>query len=304
MTGSPSRLTTYKYRLLTLRWQLVSRQAAYCSSRTPVLSLSVVTVLFMRFLFPAGFLLLALAFIMAESSGTNSENSDTSSTSTVQQRRHILEGIHLPFEKLLHPHHHSHDEEQKEKLLEAEPVQLRFNGAGVRSISLFGWPFKIYVASLYHTAENTLTDAADVFAAISHHPMQLDFTFLRSVNQDKVTEAWKLQLEHSVEFTYEGFEEDRDQFVQSFGPIANGGTESVVLLQDGRTVMVDQGVPKGVIHNKLFQQAFLSMWFGSKAVAPDLKLGLLGRIGQFGLQPHTATVPAEGGSVGMEGMEE
>jgi len=46
------------------------------------------------------------------------------------------------------------------------------------------------------------------------------------------------------------------------------------------------------------------MWFGSKAVPPDLKLGLLGRIGQFGLQPHTATVPAVGGSVGMEGMED
>lgn len=44
----------------------------------------------------------------------------------------------------------------------------------------------------------------------------------------------------------------------------------------------------------------------TKAVAPDLKLGLLGKIGHFGLQPHrTQAAEAEAVTVGIDGnMEE
>ena len=211
-----------------------------------------------------------------------------------------------------------------------EPTLLRFNGAGVRSVNFFYMDIKVYVAGFYtNAAHPPLTNADAVFAAAAavaavpppaapsqhhqqqqqqqqhsyHYPMLFDFTFLRNVNQNKVTEAWQTQLGHSVEHNYtqyEGYEQDRDAFVQCFGPIQNGGTESVLLLRDGRTVVVDQGVPKGVIANPNFQQAFLSVWFGNKAVAPDLKNGLLGNIGHFGLQQSSHHHSVEQ-TVGLEG---
>jgi len=285
------------------------------------------------------------------------EENGAAATTAAAAQRHILEGIHLPFEKHMHlqpvhhhlhhaPHHHHHQHnstrtnnapddannnntagtntmpEQEPE----EPTLLRFNGAGVRSVNFFYMDIKVYVAGFYtNAAHPPLTNADAVFAAAAavatvqppappsqhhqqqhshnHYPMLFDFTFLRNVNQNKVTEAWQTQLGHSVEHNYtqyDGYEQDRDAFVQCFGPIQTGGTESVLLLRDGRTIVVDQGVPKGVIANPQFQQAFLSVWFGNKAVAPDLKLGLLGNIGHFGLQPssHHHSV---GQTVGLEG---
>lgn len=225
------------------------------------------------------------------------------------EAKHVLEGIHLPPKKTLmtslrgatgpyqhgvenanvtnqtdnggdaqcHRRDHDHDHHH----------QLRFNGAGVRSIRMLGWDFKVYVAGFYTSAP--LESAESVFAAVNDHskphPMQMDFTFLRSVNQGRVTDAWTQQTEHSVEFTYPEYEQDRSVFINCFGPIENGGTETVQLLPDGKTVIIDQGIERGVIHGKDFQRAFLSMWFGSKAVAGDLKAGLLGNVHHFGLQP-------------------
>jgi Chalcone isomerase-like len=190
------------------------------------------------------------------------------------EARHVLEGIHLPFEKTL----------SSSSAVVNTPHQLRFNGAGVRSIHMFGWEFKVYVAGFY--TSTPLDSAESVFEALDDgNHMLFDFTFLRSVNQGRVTDAWKQQLEHSVEYTYPAYQNDRDFFIERFGPIEHGGTETIQLLADGRTIIIDQGVQKGVIEGRDFQKAFLSMWFGAKAVAPELKAGLLGKIGHFGLQP-------------------
>lgn len=177
-----------------------------------------------------------------------------------------VEGIHLPLEKDLR---HHLDENA------SPPPKMRFNGAGVRSINIFGWNFKVYVAGFYHTGQEPLQSTNDVYQAVQQHPMQFDFTFLRTVPQSKVTEAWERQLEYSVDHHYEQYEEDRDTFVSSFGPISNSGTVSVVLHPGGETILVDQGTRKNLIQSHDFQRSFLSMWFGSKAVHPDLKDGLL-----------------------------
>jgi hypothetical protein len=194
------------------------------------------------------------------------------------EARHVLEGIHLPLEKTLTP------SVVTSSSADDPHHVLRFNGAGVRSINMFGWEFKVYVAGFYTGIPLESTES--VFAALDNDThMQLDFTFLRYVNQGRVTDAWNQQLAHSVDYSYPGYENDRDFFIGSFGPIENGGTETVQLLADGTTVLIDQGVQKGVIDGRDFQKAFLSMWFGDNAVAPDLKAGLLGKVGHFGLQP-------------------
>jgi hypothetical protein len=119
-----------------------------------------------------------------------------------------------------------------------------------------------------------------------HNPMHFDFTFLRHVGQSKVASAWTQQLEHSVSHRYDGYEQDRDTFIRlcSGGPIAMGGTQTVQLVGN-ETRVIDQGRLQGVITNQQFQIAFLSMWFGSKAVADDLKRNLLRGHDHQGVDP-------------------
>jgi hypothetical protein len=151
-------------------------------------------------------------------------------------------------------------------------VKLQRNGHGIRSISFFGMDVKVYVAGFY--TKVPLTSEADVLEC-RDSPMQIDFTFLRSFNKGKVTSAWEQQMEYSVSYKYDGYEKDRDSFIEQLSsPIAYGGPQTVQLIDD-KTVIIVQGSQKGTIPGREFQQAFLSMWFGERAVAEDLKNGLL-----------------------------
>jgi hypothetical protein len=153
-------------------------------------------------------------------------------------------------------------------------VQLKRNGHGIRSISFLGLPIKIYVAGFYSSWR--LQDAKAVLDChLENSPLQLDFTFLRSVSGSQCASAWSKQLENSVSHRYDGYEKDRDDFIGKLSsPIAKGGTISIQMIGDD-TVVMDQGVDKGVVSGRNFQLAFLSMWFGDRPVTDDLKAGLL-----------------------------
>ena len=132
-------------------------------------------------------------------------------------------------------------------------------------------PIKIYVAAFYtpgplRTAEAVINSGG---------PIQFDFTFLRAVGQEDVTKAWSSQFAQSVSYTYPGYANDRDAFIAMFGPLSGGGVEQVQLVGTN-TILIDQGVTKGTIPGRDFQKSFLSLWFGSYPVAPDLKESLLG----------------------------
>lgn len=148
---------------------------------------------------------------------------------------------------------------------------LTRNGEGVRSVPFLGFAIKVYVAGMY--ASRPLRNERDVLDY--QGPLHFDFTFLRNVGQARVTEAWQRQLEASVSHHYEGYEKDRDDFIRMFGPIEKNGTETVKVVGN-ETQVVDQGQVKGVIRGHHFRRAFLSMWFGERCVAADLKAGLLG----------------------------
>jgi methyltransferase OMS1 len=150
-------------------------------------------------------------------------------------------------------------------------VTLHRNGEGVRAWNILGMNVDIYIAEFW-TAQQ-LQSVDEILDC--KMPKQMDFTFLRSVGQYGVSTAWRRQLDASVTFKYDGYEEDRDAFISMFGPIQSGGTESVVIVGDA-THIIDQGVTKGTIRGKNFQKAFFSMWFGEHSVTPELKNGLLG----------------------------
>lgn len=169
----------------------------------------------------------------------------------------MLEGIEIPAFRMVGEH------------------QLKRNGQGIRSVSFFGMPIKIYVAGFYSLSR--IENAHDVLESLErrNNPMQLDFTFLRGVSAKHCTSAWQKQLEHSVSYYYEGYEGDRDAFIRMLSsPIAYGGTISIKMIGDD-TFVVDQGVERGVISGRNFQRAFLSMWFGDQPVTEDLKAGFL-----------------------------
>ena len=107
-------------------------------------------------------------------------------------------------------------------------------------------------------------------------PLKFTFTFLQGVGQGQVTQAWQAQFAQSASFTYPGFPADQSAFIKMFGPLKKGGVESVEIDGDA-TRIYDDGVLKGTIVGRNFQKAFLSLWFGSNPVMPELKAALLGQ---------------------------
>jgi hypothetical protein len=151
---------------------------------------------------------------------------------------------------------------------------LPLNGAGLRTFTLLLVPIKIYVAAFY--TPGPLSSDSEVLA--SPGPMQFNFTFLRSVGASDVKEAWTSQFVNSVTYTYPGYEKDRDSFIGMFGALKSSGVQMVQFVGTD-TLVYDQGTMKGTITGRDFQKAFLSLWFGSNPVAPDLKAALLGKSG-------------------------
>jgi hypothetical protein len=148
---------------------------------------------------------------------------------------------------------------------------LQLNGAGLRTFTLLMVPIKIYVAAFY--TPTPLRSESEVLA--SPGPMQFTFTFLRAVGASDVTKAWTGQFANSGNYTYPGYEKDRDAFIGMFGALQQGGVEMVRFVGTD-TQVYDSGMLKGTIAGRNFQKAFLSLWFGSNPVSPDLKADLLG----------------------------
>ncbi len=155
--------------------------------------------------------------------------------------------------------------------VEVNGQSLSLNGAGLRTFTLLMVPIKIYVAAFYAPAP--LKSEAAVLA--SPGPLQFSFTFLRAVDASDVAKAWSSQFAASATATYPGYEKDRDAFVGMFGALQQGGVQMVRFVGTD-TQVFDQGTLKGTIAGRDFQKAFLSMWFGSSPVSPDLKAALLG----------------------------
>jgi hypothetical protein len=231
-------------------------------------------------------------------------------TNNTKSIRHIeLEGIRIPLEKTLTPWSATNISDEFCSAYNVDtlttttrsisPVTYYLNGAGLRSFSLFhGWGghINIYVASLYRTTLVPLrtmeslynliqkninkTPATSIPESKNDSHLLFEFTFLRNVNQRRVTEAWKHQLHHSVskEYTlYPEYQNDYNTFIHAFGPIKSGDAVTIGLSSNGHTYLFDPGYHyKHTIKGHEFQMAFVSMWVGTNPVTIDLKNDLLG----------------------------
>lgn len=149
---------------------------------------------------------------------------------------------------------------------------LPLNGAGLRVFRLGPVPIKVYVAALY--APSPVRSSEEVLA--SSGPLQFDFIFLRGFSQAQVTEAWNAQFKESVSYDYAGLADDQRAFVASFGALRKG-TRQTVTFVGSETQVFEDGVLQGTVRGRDFQRAFLSLWFGAKPVAAELKEALLGK---------------------------
>lgn len=146
---------------------------------------------------------------------------------------------------------------------------LKLNGAGIRTATVL--KVKVYVAALY-TPEPITTTEQGLNAA---GPVRFDFTFVRSFPQKKVADAWRFTFKESASHTYPDLNKDVETFLAGYGPIKEFGVEAVEIEGD-ETRIIDDGKVTGTIKGRDFQKAFLSLWFGSKPVMPELKTALLG----------------------------
>jgi len=153
-------------------------------------------------------------------------------------------------------------------------VELKRNGQGIRSLSLLGIHYKLYVAGFY--SRLPLKTEEEVLEKRGNDcPLQFEFTFLREFGKKQVRKAWEMQTSHSISYRYEGYDSDIARFIDLLTyPISSGGTITVQIIED-RTVLIFEGDEKGTILSSDFQKAFLSMWFGENAVTEELKTGFL-----------------------------
>lgn len=257
-----------------------------------------------------------------DSHNNNNNNNHPLATATEPLLETVsLEGVELAGHRTIHigPNNDNNNNQ----------ILLHRNGHGLRSFTVYGMSLKMYVASLYTTRSSSSSSSTerpplhphqhlgclstssldDVLTTTTQQqknvaslgPLLFEFTFLRSVGQSKVRLAWQKQLEWSIpaEFQdYPGFAADAKQFTSMFGPMASYGSVTVQFVGNGETLILDQGQLKGSIQGENFQRAFLSMWFGAKAVQEDLKEALLagggcgGRVSNDNTVSATATVTA------------
>jgi hypothetical protein len=204
-------------------------------------------------------------------STASTAESTTSSTSTIGTMNYAedtlrIEGIQVPVG------------------CEVDGTHLDRHGSASRCFAFFrGISIRVYVATLYSSQQfaNGQEILESVSSESSHDdapPLQMDFTFLRGFTAGQCKMAWEKQLDESVSYRYDGFEQDKADFLEMIATqsIKANGT-AAVQIQDDTTLIFDQGTWTGEIVGKDFQRALLSMWFGDKPVTNELKSGLLGQ---------------------------
>lgn len=147
--------------------------------------------------------------------------------------------------------------------------KLVLNGAGIRSKFFFD----IYIAALY--LETSAHSANQVINDTGSKRMLMHFLY-DEVDKKSLVDAWN-----------EGFagnmEEDALKSMQSKIDIFNGWFasvkkgEEIILdyLPETGTKVIINGVEKGVVEGKEFNDGLLSIWLGKKPVTKALKKSLL-----------------------------
>lgn len=159
--------------------------------------------------------------------------------------------------------------EVAESLKGQDGVELKLNGAGIRS-KLF---FKIYIAQLY--LQNPSVDAQAVITDDGQKKMVMHFLY-DEVSAEKLIGAWNEGFEGNLD---EGKRTELGAQIEKFNSMFETVTKGDEIVLDyapgkGTTVTI-KGNDKGTIAGKPFAEALFAIWLGEKPVTSDLKEDLL-----------------------------
>lgn len=147
--------------------------------------------------------------------------------------------------------------------------ELRLNGIGLRTYSVFGIP--IYVAGLY------LEQPSDNPDAILQSPERklLDIRFLRDVDAADAREAWRVGFNQNCRPPCYLDRTDVQRFLAAVPSMRKGDDSTLLFTSRGVTVTLN-GQPMADIPDPHFAATMLSTFIGAAPPTPRLKRELLG----------------------------
>jgi hypothetical protein len=145
---------------------------------------------------------------------------------------------------------------------------LKLNGMGLRKKAMF----KVYVAGLYLEAPSK--DGAAIAALDA--PKAVQMHFLRSVDKEKLVDAYKEGFEANAKEKAAAQKASIEKFYGMVGDVKEGSVMTFTYSPGAGTVIGRDGKDAGTIEGKEFAEALFLIWLGPKPPSEDLKKGLLG----------------------------
>jgi hypothetical protein len=146
---------------------------------------------------------------------------------------------------------------------------LKLNGMGLRKKAIF----KVYVGGLYLEAPSK--DAAAILAADA--PKAMKMHFLRSVEKDKLVEAFKEGFEANAGAKAAAQKANIDKLYATVADVKDGSVTTYTYAPGAGTVVNRDGKDVATIEGKEFAEVLFALWLGPKPPSEDLQKGLLGR---------------------------
>jgi hypothetical protein len=148
-------------------------------------------------------------------------------------------------------------------------AQMRLNGIGLRTYSIFGIP--IYVAGLY--LEQPTPDALRILH--SHERKFLDMRFLHDVDAKDARHAWQEGLEQNCTAPCHLDPVAVQQFLAAVPSMRKGDSSTMLFTATGMTATVN-GRIIGQVADPHFATTLLATFIGEVPPTPQLKRQLLG----------------------------
>jgi len=145
---------------------------------------------------------------------------------------------------------------------------LKLNGMGLRKKAIF----KVYVGGLYLEAPSA--NGAAILAADA--PRALKMHFLRSVDKEKLVEAYKESVEANAASKAAAQKAALDRFYATVADVKEGSVTTYTYVPGTGTVVNRDGKDVATIEGKDFADVLFSIWLGPKPPSEDLQKGLLG----------------------------
>ncbi len=154
-----------------------------------------------------------------------------------------------------------------------ETAKLSLNGACIRKVKRFGIHFDVYIGALYLTAPSK--DAQAIMA--SPEPKIIELTFLRSLEDSKLRDAWTESFEKTCGEPCKTLEAQIKVFNDLMVDVKSGNTLTMAFSNDAVDVsIIGKDNKRGKIEGQPFSAALMGIFLSDKTTLTELKACMLG----------------------------